>query len=569
MKQEIFNNMFAIFFLYGLSFFLMGWSILIRMPKERNLITQGLKYFAWFGIIHALAEWADMYLAVMAGRLEPTTSLLINLMKVIALGLSFLMLQHGALLMLKLKTRRVLIMPAALWAVCLSGGLIFGALQTGSLVEYQQLLTIADILTRYFIALPAGILAGIGLLSNLKEFQNHYDGNIVLAVKLSAIAYFLYALFGGLFTPSAEFLPALLLNYENFMDWTGLPVQLIRTLIAMALAACSIQMLKIFGYDEVNMDIKTGLYNTNMIYKVLNGHIQKSKGQSVLFIDIDHFKKLNDEYGHLVGDDILVQIADILRKELRSQDFVGRFGGEEFIVILPEQQLAQAAIVADRIRTDIASEQFLVEPRNERISVTVSIGVAEWIQGITVEKLLASADDAMYQAKKDGRNRVVLFEGSNRYTTVASSKLKWNDLWNSGHPVIDKQHRQLLKLGNQLVRMFQENRPPQEVNDQLNELIQHLNSHCIYENNVLSQVAYEHAGRHKTIHDKLIADAANLKRKVDLGEAEAVDLFAFLNDKVVMGHMLEEDVLFYPLTKKTNETTIVSRRWKEREPNNE
>jgi len=133
---------------------------------------------------------------------------------------------------------------------------------------------------------------------------------------------------------------------------------------------------------------------------------------SVCILDLDHFKALNDEHGHLIGDRVLKQFAKRARSELRAMDAIepcdhrrslGRFGGEEFIAILPGTPLAGAGICADRMRSSVADQPF-----DELYQVTVSVGVAEYRRGETVPEWLARADDALYEAKAEGRNRVVL-----------------------------------------------------------------------------------------------------------------------------------------------------------------
>jgi diguanylate cyclase (GGDEF)-like protein len=129
---------------------------------------------------------------------------------------------------------------------------------------------------------------------------------------------------------------------------------------------------------------------------------------TMLMIDIDHFKHVNDTHGHLVGDDVLREVAAYLKATVRSVDLVARYGGEEFVVVLPETAAAGAMIFAERIRQHIATNPFV--PADGPLSITASIGVAVYpADGIdTVEDLLAGADDALYRAKAQGRDRVSL-----------------------------------------------------------------------------------------------------------------------------------------------------------------
>jgi diguanylate cyclase (GGDEF)-like protein len=126
---------------------------------------------------------------------------------------------------------------------------------------------------------------------------------------------------------------------------------------------------------------------------------------SVLLLDIDFFKRVNDDYGHLVGDAVLKEVAQIVRGRVRQYDTVARYGGEEFAVLMPETRLSDAARVAGELGKAIARSA--VEYRGVRVSVTVSIGCAEMHEGDDPTSILARADERLYAAKRAGRNRVM------------------------------------------------------------------------------------------------------------------------------------------------------------------
>jgi two-component system cell cycle response regulator len=127
---------------------------------------------------------------------------------------------------------------------------------------------------------------------------------------------------------------------------------------------------------------------------------------SMLLIDIDHFKKINDGFGHDVGDEVLREFAVRLASNVRAIDLPCRYGGEEFVVVMPDTRLEDAHHIAERIRTQVAGSPFRVADGRELLSVTISIGVASG-QGETPESLLRRADAALYEAKTAGRNRVI------------------------------------------------------------------------------------------------------------------------------------------------------------------
>ncbi len=126
---------------------------------------------------------------------------------------------------------------------------------------------------------------------------------------------------------------------------------------------------------------------------------------TVAMADIDHFKKINDNYGHEAGDQVLEEIAGILSEELRMPDKVGRYGGEEFVVLFPHTGLVQARKISDRIRARVGKHRF--DTKAGRLPVTISVGVAQFQRGEDLEKLVSRADRALYDAKEAGRNRVV------------------------------------------------------------------------------------------------------------------------------------------------------------------
>jgi two-component system cell cycle response regulator len=125
-------------------------------------------------------------------------------------------------------------------------------------------------------------------------------------------------------------------------------------------------------------------------------------------LDIDYFKSINDSYGHDCGDDVLREFAIRVRKSIRGIDLACRIGGEEFVVVMPETDMAVAATVAERLRRKIAAEPFPIEQGRRSIDVTISIGIASLESPRdTAAQLLKRADQALYRAKRDGRNRVV------------------------------------------------------------------------------------------------------------------------------------------------------------------
>jgi len=157
-------------------------------------------------------------------------------------------------------------------------------------------------------------------------------------------------------------------------------------------------------------DPLTGLRNRRYLTEVLSVEFLRAKRYhtplSVVMADIDHFKTVNDRYGHAVGDSVLEAVGGILRRRLRGSDYGGRYGGEEFLMVLANSEAEGAAVFAERLRQEVEATELGAESGSS-ISVTVSVGVATLAQDHqTPGDLVSHADEAMYRAKQAGRNRV-------------------------------------------------------------------------------------------------------------------------------------------------------------------
>ena len=158
-------------------------------------------------------------------------------------------------------------------------------------------------------------------------------------------------------------------------------------------------------------DALTGLYNRRYMETHVGTLVEQaaSRGKplTVLVLDIDYFKSINDSWGHDAGDDVLREFAVRIRKSIRGIDLACRYGGEEFVVVMPETDMAVATMVAERLRRRIASEPFPIQQGARSIEVTISIGIAALGRGKDAAAVVKRADQALYRAKRDGRNRVV------------------------------------------------------------------------------------------------------------------------------------------------------------------
>jgi len=163
-----------------------------------------------------------------------------------------------------------------------------------------------------------------------------------------------------------------------------------------------------------NFDSLTRLENRRAILRRLEDQIKHASRYkeelSVIMLDIDHFKNVNDHYGHLTGDDVLENVATLVRQVIRDPDTAGRCGGEEFVIILPKTNLSTALYVAERVREAIESAE-MKAPEGDVFTITVSQGLSSYEPGEDEHSLISRADGALYRAKESGRNRVETSSG--------------------------------------------------------------------------------------------------------------------------------------------------------------
>lgn len=178
--------------------------------------------------------------------------------------------------------------------------------------------------------------------------------------------------------------------------------------IIFALGVVFILLLRIGGiqHERASLDQLTGAYNrheaTIILHSLYEQSIRYQSPFSLILIDIDHFKKINDTHGHPKGDQILIEFTRIITQTIRKQDFVVRWGGEEFLVLLPNEDISGAKITAERIHEAVSNGNY-----HENITVTASFGVTTYKAGLTVDDLLSNIDEALYRAKAEGRNLVI------------------------------------------------------------------------------------------------------------------------------------------------------------------
>ncbi len=187
-------------------------------------------------------------------------------------------------------------------------------------------------------------------------------------------------------------------DYSMLFRWINLFSSITVTILL-------IQRMGVLRNRHATTDALTGVMNRHSLYQALGQEMERSnryrRALSVILFDIDHFKLINDTFGHLKGDRVLVEVSALVTHAIRQADHIGRWGGEEFLILLPETDLAEAHILAERIRVVMAATSF-----DGVDGITASFGVSTHKYGENMENLLHCADHALYQAKAAGRNRV-------------------------------------------------------------------------------------------------------------------------------------------------------------------
>lgn len=288
----------------------------------------------------------------------------------------------------------------------------------------------------------------------------------------------------------------------------------------------------------------TGLFNRHFldptILVEMQRHDRYKAPLSLIMVDLDHFKRVNDVYGHDAGDAVLMETAKRIRGAVRRSDFLFRWGGEEFLILAPNTDLEGASSLAQKLKEALTSQP--IDPVGTQ---TASFGVAERSEGESRMEWFRRVDKAVYLAKSNGRNRVEVWTKGMAMPPV-TVKVEWREEWNSGNETIDREHREILLLGNRLLELSLEENAAEHVESQVNVLVGHIRDHFSDEEKILETAGFPGLAEHRNIHRALLEEAASMKGKFTLGEVDASSFFRFLIEKLVIEHMLSADVLFFP-----------------------
>jgi diguanylate cyclase (GGDEF)-like protein/hemerythrin-like metal-binding protein len=302
--------------------------------------------------------------------------------------------------------------------------------------------------------------------------------------------------------------------------------------------------------QQASTDALTGAWNRRQFDELSTGELARAQryGQplSILLLDLDLFKKINDEYGHGEGDRVLQQVADCIRWTLRKSDSLTRWGGEEFIVLMPQTSLSQAVVLAERVRASIASHRIM-----EQDTVTASIGVAEFMAPETREQWVARADAAMYRAKRAGRNRIEIDHAPGGVPVLIAPRkadvgqLVWSDHFASGNPSLDAQHRALFDDSNILLDTIRDGAGDDAIARSADTLIRHVLRHFQEEESLLLAVDHPLVSTHVALHKALVHGATEQLQHFRGGQLGSNTLSRFLAHDLVAKHVLNDDHDFF------------------------
>ncbi len=299
-------------------------------------------------------------------------------------------------------------------------------------------------------------------------------------------------------------------------------------------------------------DRLTGAWNRTHFDKTtaieLSRSVRYRQPVSLLLMDIDHFKQVNDTYGHDVGDRVLCELVKIVRNNIRTSDMLFRWGGEEFVILAPSTSFRAAAKLAEALRSKVERHEM-----DAVGNITISLGVAEHVSGESETTWFRRTDEALYAAKNSGRNRAVVDQhGSSELwfesEGAAVLHLSWHESYDCGEPTIDGEHRRLFELANALITAaFNRKSSPSEFDDALQKLLAHIVQHFADEEDILAQHGYPELEMHAQSHKRLVERAMQLRDSAATGGVTVGELVDFLADEVVTRHMLKADRAFYPL----------------------
>jgi len=440
------NNLDVVFFVYGLAFIIMGLAILMQPVRDSKFkLANVLWLLASFGLIHGTNEWMDGW-SLLKGR-EAIT----DVTRVSVLAVSYLFLFEFGRQLFRLNKDKYphMLKRSAELLTWVTSPLIVLGIFIGSAVSHD-FWELAAIWIRYLLGFPGGMLISAGFFLYYKYEKQALDPLGVKKYFLFASgAFFLYGILGGFIVNEGSHFPSNLVNTESFHRLTRFPVQTFRAVCAIAAGWATIGMLKIFNVETIKKleeeiekrkrteaereeltvqllrsnerlaqlaveDSHTGLFNYRYLVEIIEAELNRTKrtGEplSVIMMDIDYFKSINDVYGHTFGDLILKQFAAQIKNTVRRYDIVVRYGGEEFVIISPGLNLKSVEALGHRILEAIGLAVFGDDKHTVKLKLSIAVVSYPFDFALKGMDLIEAADGILSKVKEKGGNRVYCSE---------------------------------------------------------------------------------------------------------------------------------------------------------------
>jgi diguanylate cyclase (GGDEF)-like protein/hemerythrin-like metal-binding protein len=307
-----------------------------------------------------------------------------------------------------------------------------------------------------------------------------------------------------------------------------------------------IQRLKLMNRHYFKIAVKdqlTGLYNRYYldvnIDKYFNQGRRYHEPLSMLLIDVDHFKKVNDTYGHDVGDQVLIELSRLLKENIRESDLLIRWGGEEFLVVLPKTDSLGCSALGEKIRKTVESYDF------QKIqNLTISIGGGKWLPFEKKDELFKKVDDALYEAKKNGRNKYVMNLSYYASMKTLEQELQWSKAYDCNHQVIDEQHKTIFKIFKNLVGSVKSD---ENFERHLDKMFKYSIKHIKTEESILEKKSYDQLIEHKKVHEELLSILKNSIKKYKNSIITKEQLIYELIQDIIVGHLISYDYKYFHL----------------------
>jgi len=297
-------------------------------------------------------------------------------------------------------------------------------------------------------------------------------------------------------------------------------------------------------FELATRDGLTNIYNRAYFVDSFKNKLEEFRRTmqpfSLILLDIDYFKNINDEYGHLKGDEVLKEFSGILKMNIRKSDVLCRWGGEEFIILLTNTDGETAVILAEKIRSYIEQYSF-----KEMKSITASFGVIQCQTDDAEDRIFKRLDNSLYLAKVSGRNKVVSNEMLEMVASEKPMLIEWGPFFKSGNLQLDKDHHKLIDMSNAIIYNAFKKEKQEELFNLFFDLSKELMEHFVREEKILEEFAVDIYIEHQQIHQDLVAKTLNLLERFQRGEIESMLVAEYLIKDAIVGHLIKNDFDFF------------------------